>query len=62
MDGSVDSEGAPLRYRMISDLLDSTDEVQMEYSGLCLVAAEELSSVQEAMSELCWRNAMQTEM
>lgn len=60
---SMDSEGNPLRYRTVSDLLDSTEELQdFEYSGLCLVAAEEPGSVQEAMSEQCWRQAMQAEM
>jgi hypothetical protein len=60
---SVDSEGAPLRYRTIVDLLDDTEEIQdFEYSGLCLVAAEEPRSVQEAMSEECWRQAMRAEM
>jgi hypothetical protein len=61
-DGYVDSEGAPLRYRTIPNLLETTDEVQMEYSGMCLVAAEEPSSVEQALTELCWRNAMKAEM
>jgi len=60
---SEDSEGAPLRYRTIPNLLDTTEEVQdFEYSGLCLVAAEEPRSVQEALTEQCWRQAMQAEM
>ncbi|XP_066311453.1 uncharacterized protein [Miscanthus floridulus] len=51
---SVDSEGIPMRYRMIPDLLDSTDEVQgFEYSGLCLVASEEPATVDEALSKGC---------
>jgi hypothetical protein len=56
----VDSEGVPLRYRTVFDLLESTDEVANV--GLCLVAAEEPASVEEAMTEECWRQAMQTEM
>lgn len=52
-DGAVDSEGAPLRYRTIPNLLDTTNEVQLEYSGVCLVAAEEPSSVDQALTELC---------
>ena len=43
-------------------MLDTTEEVQMEYSGVCLVAAEEPSSVEQALSEICWRNAMKAEM
>jgi len=60
---SADSDGGPRRYRTISDLLDTTEEVHdVEYSGLCLVAAEEPRSVEEAMKEACWRQAMQVEM
>jgi hypothetical protein len=59
----MDSEGYPLRYRTIVDLLNDTEDVQdFEYSGLCLVAAEEPRSVQEAMMEECWKQAMQAEM
>lgn len=60
--GLAGSEGAPLRYRIISDLLEQTREVQMEYSGVCLAAAEEPSSVNQALEELCWRDAMKAEM
>jgi negative regulator of sigma E activity len=58
----VDLEGAPLQYRTIPNLLDTTEEVQMEYSGVCLLVAEEPQSIEQALSELCWRQAMQTEM
>jgi hypothetical protein len=34
----------------------------MEYSGVCLLVAEEPQSIEQALSELCWRQAMQTEM
>jgi hypothetical protein len=57
-----DSEGVPLRYRTIPDLLDSTVPFQLEYSGLCLVAAEEPNSVEQALTESYWRDAMQAEM
>jgi len=61
--GSADSEGVPLRYRTVADLLDSTELVpNVEYSGMCLVAAEEPSLVEEAMTEECWRQAMRAEM
>ena len=50
--GSADSEGVPLRYRTVADLLDSIELVpNVEYSGMCLVPAEEPSSVEEAMTE-----------
>jgi hypothetical protein len=62
-DASKDSDGAPLRFRTIPNLLDSTNEVlDFEYSGLCLVAADEPRTVDEALSEKCWRQAMQSEM
>ena len=60
--GTADSEGVPQRYRLVSDLLDSTEPVQLEYSGLCLVAAEEPSTVDEALKAACWRRAMLEEM
>jgi len=44
-------------------LLETTEEVQdFEYSGLCLSAVGEPRSVEEAMTEMCWRQAMQAEM
>lgn len=59
----LDSDGAPLKYQTIPNLLDTKEEVQgFEYSGLCLVAAEEPRTVDEALSENCWRRAMQSEM
>ncbi|XP_066341937.1 uncharacterized protein [Miscanthus floridulus] len=62
-DASADSDGGPRRYRTIPNFLDTIEEIHdMEYSGLCLVAAEEPRSVEEAMKEQCWRQAMQVEM
>jgi hypothetical protein len=53
-DASEDSNGAPLRFRTIPNLLNSTNEVlDFEYSGLCLVAADEPRTVDEALSEKC---------
>jgi len=44
------------------DLLDSTNIIQnFEYSGVCLLAADEPTSIDEALEE-CWRNAMQAEL
>ncbi|XP_066380736.1 uncharacterized protein [Miscanthus floridulus] len=54
---------ASRRYRIVADLLDSTEEMDdVEYSGLCLVAAGEPGSVEEAMTKDCWRKAMKVEM
>ena len=60
---SEDSDGAPLRFRTIPNLLETTEEMQgFEYSGLYLVAEEEPRTVDEALSENCWRQAMQSKM
>jgi len=60
---AVNSEGVPMKFRTLSNIYDITDEVQnFEYSGLCFLAAEEPRSVDEALSEKCWREAMDAEM
>lgn len=60
---AVDSEGNALRYRTLQDLHDNTDVIHgFEYSGVCCLAGEEPKSVDEALSEQCWRTAMKTEM
>jgi hypothetical protein len=49
---SEGSDEAPRRYRMLSDILDSSDEVQgFEYSGACFLAADEPKSVDDALTE-----------
>ncbi|CAD6257884.1 unnamed protein product [Miscanthus lutarioriparius] len=62
--GSAESsEGVPLRYRSLTDLLDSTEEIHdFEYSGLCLLAADEPVNVESALTEQCWREAMNSEL
>ena len=60
---SHDSEGVPLRFRTLENIFDTTEEVgDFEYSGVCYFAAEEPSSVDEALGEQCWREAMLSEM
>ena len=60
---SEETFGGPLRFRTISDLLNSTDEIQnFEYSGVCLLAADEPSGVDEALEEECWIKAMKSEL
>jgi hypothetical protein len=60
---AVDSDGAALRFRTVQNINDTTEEVQgFEHSGLCLYAAEEPRGVDEALSEQCWRDAMQAEL
>ena len=33
-----------------------------EYSGICLLAADEPASVEQALEETCWKNAMEAEL
>jgi hypothetical protein len=47
----------------LTDLFDTTDEIlDYEYSGLCLLAADEPASVDEALEEDCWKDAMKAEL
>jgi hypothetical protein len=51
---SEDTFGGPLRFRTLNDLLDSTDEMQdYEYSGVCLLAVDEPSRVDDALEKDC---------
>ena len=60
---SENTFGGPLRFRTLSDLLDSTDEMQdYEYSGICLLAAYEPGGVEDALEEDCWVKAMNSEL
>jgi hypothetical protein len=60
---TMDSEGVPMRFRTIENINDTTDEVHdFEYSGVCYFVAEEPRSVDEALDEQCWREAMTAEM
>jgi len=60
---SKNTDGGPLRFRTLNDLLDSTDEVlDYEYSGVCMLAADEPMGVDEALEEECWREAMNSEL
>ena len=51
---SIDSEGVSMRYRTVTNLFDTTEELtNLEYSGVCFIAAEEPRSVEAALSEQC---------
>jgi hypothetical protein len=44
-------------------LFDSTEEIHdFEYSGVCLLAADEPVGVDEALEEQCWIDAMKNEL
>jgi hypothetical protein len=52
-----------MRYITLTDLFDATEEIHdYEYSGLCLLAADEPASVGEALKDDCWKNAMNAEL
>jgi hypothetical protein len=60
---TVDLEGVPLRFWSLQNIFDTTDEIHgFEYSGLCYLATEEPGSVDEALGEQCWREAMKAKM
>ena len=47
----------------MNDLFDSTDEIlDHEYSGVCMLAADEPIGVNEALEESCWLEAMEKEL
>lgn len=52
-----------MRFRTLSNLFDSTEEVlDYEYSGVCMLAADEPLGVQDALEEECWVEAMRSEL
>ena len=60
---SEETFGEPLRFRTLDDLFGSTDEIQdYEYSGVCFLAADEPSGVEQALEEKCWLEAMNSEL
>lgn len=52
---SADSEGVPQRFRTLTDLFDHTDVIEdYEYSGVCMLAADDPMSVEDALNKNCW--------
>ena len=46
----ANSEGVPMRFRTVENLLDTTEEISnFEYSGVCFLAAEEARNVEESL-------------
>lgn len=44
-------------------MFDTTDEVtDYEYSGVCMLAADEPLDMDEALEEECWQEAMKNEL
>jgi hypothetical protein len=62
-DDTLDDDGAPIRYRRLSCIYgDTEDKAVMEASQQCLLTAEEPRTVDEAIGDEAWRNAMDEEM
>jgi hypothetical protein len=60
---SAETEEGPVRFRTLADMFDSTDEItDFEYSGVCMLAADEPTNVEQALGENCWKEAMEIEM
>ena len=57
-----DAEGVPVRWKSMEYVIDHAPMCTLEYNGLCLSAAEEPASVQEALDEPALRSAMEAEM
>jgi hypothetical protein len=58
----TDSDG-PHRYRRVDDVYEATVPFQdLDEESTCLLAAEEPASVEEALEEECWREAMKEEL
>uniref|UniRef100_A0A8R7UNS5 Reverse transcriptase Ty1/copia-type domain-containing protein n=1 Tax=Triticum urartu TaxID=4572 RepID=A0A8R7UNS5_TRIUA len=58
----LDAEGVPVRFKSMEYVIDHAPECTLEYSGLCLSAAEEPASVEDALDEPAWRGAMEAKM
>ena len=52
----------PQGRRLLDEIYEETHEIPTEYSGLCLLAAEEPNSVKEAFCSANWKKAMEMEM
>lgn len=48
-----DSEGVPLRFRTIHNLEQTTEPLNLEYSGLCLFNAKEPVNVEATLRKEC---------
>jgi hypothetical protein len=57
-----DLDDTPPHYRKIRHVLEELDEERSQHVGLSLMAAEEPASVIEALTEACWKEAMDAEL
>nr|AAU90089.1 putative polyprotein [Oryza sativa Japonica Group] len=62
-DASIESDGAPPRFRTVNNVLATTTPVlDFDYDDECLIAEQEPFSFKEAEKEQCWMKAMEEEM
>ncbi|KAF0910674.1 hypothetical protein E2562_004666 [Oryza meyeriana var. granulata] len=57
-----DDQGAPRRYRSITNINSTTEPVELDSDELCLLAAKEPCTFAEADHDENWRKAMHEEM
>lgn len=57
-----DDEGAPRRYRMVADCMESAKPIELNPNELFLVASEEPNTYEEAQGDVAWQAAMKEEM
>jgi hypothetical protein len=55
-------EEAPHRYRTLENLFDTTEEVDLAYSDVCLLTADEPATFARAEKDKLWQAAMMEEM
>lgn len=48
--------------RSLKDIYDTTEQIQLQFSGLCLLGAEEPANFEDAKKEESWQCAMQEEL
>ncbi|KAE8767964.1 hypothetical protein D1007_60605 [Hordeum vulgare] len=61
-DETRDASSGPRRYRYMENLLEELDEEGAQRAELCMLAAEEPASVDEALADEAWKEAMDEEM
>jgi hypothetical protein len=60
---SKSSDDGLVRFRTLTDLFEHTNVfTDFEYSGVCMLAADEPTNIEQALEEKCWRQAMDAEM
>jgi len=60
---SENSDDGPVRFRTLTDLFENTHVItDFEYSGVCMLPADEPTNVEPALEENCWKEAMEADM